>query len=499
MKKLIGLLLLSVIQFGVIFYIILLPGNNTNLYPIIVVFSFFIALLILSNDNKLSTSKFSWIFIVLVFPVGGILLYLIFGTGYMSSYKKKLLESSHLSYHQDDHYVASREGVNARDLNLLNYLDNMAYRSSYLHYGGDIECFNYGREKFNRMLEDIDNAKSFIHIEFFIIKTGLLFDEIVNALKKKAAQGVEVRIIVDFVGGSQITKSIIKDLEDHGIKFTFFNELKFSALSRLSNFRDHRKIVVIDGYIAYTGGFNIGDEYIDLSPYYGHWEDFHIRISDSPVVLEYQTFFSQNWFFETKENLFKPKYYPEFNLDLVNKDSLVYPYVDGPDSKETFIRDMFMKAIMGANKSIYIATPYLIPDEALYDSLLIQALSGVEITIVTPGLPDKVYVKLATESYYRDLINVGVKIFEYRGFIHSKKILIDDETAIVGTANFDMRSFNLSFEVCTLILGGKIIKEIKDNFIQAIENSDDARDKIKKQPFYKRILQLVLRVFAPLF
>lgn len=499
MKKLVGLAALTLIQFFIIVYILMIPGGSTYFYPLIVLTSFIFALLILSNDNKLSTSKFSWIFIVLVLPIVGVLLYLIFGTGYMSSYKKQILENSHMSYSQDSVYEASREGVKERDINLLNYLDNMAYRSSYLHYGGNITQFNYGREKFNKMLDDFKDAKVYIHIEFFIIKPGVLFDEIVSVLKEKVAQGVEVRIIVDFFGGNKLNNSMIKDLKSHGIMFTFFNELKISGLSRLSNFRDHRKIVVIDGKIAYTGGFNIGDEYIDLSPYYGHWEDYHIRISDSPVVLEYQTFFAQNWYFETKENLFKHKYYPDYNLDLINKDSLVYPYVDGPDSEETFIRDMFMKTIMGASKSIYIATPYLIPDEALYDSLLIQALSGVEIVIVTPGLPDKKYVKLATESYYRDLIKVGVKIFEYNGFIHSKKLLIDDETAIIGTANFDMRSFNLSFEVCTLIIGGEIIDNIKSNFIQAIENSNDARDKIVNQPAYKRVIQLILRVFAPLF
>ena len=180
-------------------------------------------------------------------------------------------------------------------------------------------------------------------------------------------------------------------------------------------------------------------------------------------------------------------------------DTYVYPYVDGPDSDETFVRDMFIKAIMQANQRIVISSPYFIPDSVLYDSLILQARSGVEIILITPGLPDKKIVKLATESYYYDLQAVGVKIYEYKGFIHSKKLLIDDDIAIVGTANFDMRSFNLSFEVCTLLMNGPVLEEINQIFMDEIDNSNLAKVPEKKGHILKRVSQVILRLFAPLF
>lgn len=497
--KIVSLVIVSIIQLVFIVLVMSIPDFSSFSYAVIIILSIILVLIILSDNHKLTTSRFSWIVVVLTLPLIGIILYLVFGNGYMSSYKKQILENSHMYYSEDRLYEIDKNKLDICDQGLINYLDQMAYRTSHLHYGGELKAYNYGREKFNDLITDIRNAKVYIHIEYFIIKPGVLFDEISYELIKKVKQGIEVRIVSDFVGGRQLNNAIVNKLIKSGIKFAFFNELKISGLSKLSNFRDHRKIAVIDGKIAYTGGFNIGDEYIDLNPYYGHWEDFHLRIANTPAVLEYQTFFSQIWYFETKETLFKAKYYPEYNLDLVKKDTFIYPYVDGPDSPETFVRDMFLKIICGARKSIYIATPYLIPDETLLDALMLQANSGVDITIVTPGLPDKKYVKLATESYYRNLINVGVKIFEYNGFIHSKKILVDDDKAIVGTANFDMRSFNLSFEACTLLIHGQIIADIKEKFINTIQNSEDARDKIINQSLIKRIIQLILRIFTPLF
>lgn len=469
-------------------------------YPLLVAVGLVLALMILFDNSKLTTSKLSWITIVLAIPIFGVYLYIIFGLGHMSKYRQKVLENSKMRFTMQKDFLADSSNLSEYQKSIVGYLDKMRYNTAYLHYGGDITCYNYGEEKFNQMFEDIKNAKKYIHLEYYIVKKGILFDRLIELLIEKVKEGVEVRIMSDFVGGRTLGKTERQYLEKNGIKIAFFNELKINVLSKLSNFRDHRKIAVIDGIIAYTGGFNIGDEYIDLDKYYGHWEDFHIRIANSSVVLEYETFFAQTWFYETGEKLFSKKYYPNFDDSEINKDTYIYPYVDGPDSVETFVRDMFVKTIMSATKSIYIATPYFIPDDVLYDALLIQAQSGIDITIITPGLPDKKIVKISTESYYEEMLKVGIKIHEYNGFIHAKKLLIDDETAIVGTANFDMRSFNLSFEACTLLMNGQIIKDIKATFDEEIANSQNVcLTKVSKQPKIKKLMQIVLRLFAPLF
>lgn len=500
MKKIAVLVMWGLVQITLFVIPVFVPAFWAIAYPLLIGVGVVLALLILSDNNKLTTSKLSWITIVLAIPIVGVYLYVIFGIGHMTKYRKKILENSRMRFTMQKDYCADTSVLNDNQKSIVSYLDKMTYNTAYLHYGGDITSYDYGQDKYDQMFADIKNAKVYIHLEYYIIKKGILYSQLIELLVEKARDGVEVRIMVDFVGGRSINEADRKYLKDNGIKFAFFNELKLTALSKLSNFRDHRKITVIDGEIAYTGGFNIGDEYIDLDPYYKHWQDYHIRIVNSSVVLEYETFFAQTWYFETGEKLFQKKYYPNFKSDNINKETLIYPYVDGPDSVETFVRDMFVKTIMSATKSIYIATPYFIPDDVLYDCLLIQALSGINVTIITPGLPDKKIVKISTESYYEDMLKAGIKIYEYNGFIHAKKLLIDDETAIVGTANFDMRSFNLSFEACTLLLNGQVIKDIKRTFDDEINDSQTVYlNIVEKKPRIKKLMQIVLRLFAPLF
>ena len=501
MRKFILLGFWTLIELLLLIYIINNSKFSTYIIPFLYISGIGVALSIQIDDTKLSSSKLSWTIVLLTMPIIGIILYMFFGHGYMSKYQKKLVDNARVSYPGISKYRVINAQLTTGQSNIVSYLNRIPFNTSNLHNGGDVKCYTYGKEKFIDLFADIAQAESYIHLEYFIIKPGKLYDKLEKLLFEKAAQGVEIRIMTDFVGGRQVTAGMIRRLENHGIKFAFFNKLFFSGLSKLSNFRDHRKIVVIDGKIAYTGGFNIADEYIDLDPYYHHWEDCHLRISNSSAVLEYETFFGQTWFFTTNENLFKEKYYYDFEINKEDTDCLIYPFVDGPDTIETFVRDIFFKCIMSATKSICITTPYLIPDMVLTGALVIQANSGIDITIITPGLPDKKYVKLATESYYMELVKAGIKIYEYNGFIHAKKMLIDDDShAIVGTANFDMRSFRLSFEVCTLLIGGKIVRDVKQTIEDNIEDSKRITlAQLKKHSVFKRLLYTVIRVFSPLF
>jgi cardiolipin synthase len=502
-KRLLLLVIWTIIETILFLEIIFFPAIVSYLYPFLFVLGIIIALYIQVDDTKLTSSKLSWTIIVLAIPIIGLCLFIIFGHGYMSKYKKKIINDSKMSYKNIKAYQAKSNNIDANQRELISYLDNMPFSSSYLHYSGEIKIYNYGTEKFKDLFIDIENATSYIHLEYFIIKPGNLYNRLESLLFTKAEQGVEIRILCDFVGGREVTNNMIHRLKKHGIQFAFFNPLRFNAFSNLSNFRDHRKIAVIDGLITYTGGFNIADEYIDLNKYYKHWEDCHLRISDSSATLEFQTFFAQNWYYETNENLFHVKYYPEYKIIDSNKKyekGYIYPFVDGPDTAETFIRDMFFKLITSAQSSIIISTPYLVPDTVLLDALMIQARSGLDVSIITPGLPDKKSVKLATESYYAELIKSGVKIYEYNGFIHAKKLLIDDTHAIVGTANFDMRSFILSFEVCSLLIGGQIVKDIRKTFDDNVDNAKlISYFEMKNKSLFKRIMYTVARLFAPLF
>lgn len=488
----------SILQIILVIYVLVAPEYAYILSAIFLAVGMGVALSLLTDINKLPTSRMSWIFIILGFPVIGVVLYAIFGQGHMTKYRYKLLENARFASKFIGQTKVVNNDNNLQAKSMIDYLDNMSYMTSNLHNGGLYETFTHGQLKYKRLLEDIENAKSFIHIEYFIIKEGLLFDQLKEVLIRKASQGVEVRILTDFAGSYRFKNRTIDELRRNGIQFRHFNRPRISVLSKVSNFRDHRKIVVIDGIIAYTGGFNIGDEYIDLNTYYNHWHDFHLRMTNTNAIHDFETFFAQSWMYETNEDLFDEKYYPK--IDVIENDTLIYPYTDGPDSPNTFIRDMFFKAIMNAKESIYIATPYLIPDTDIYNALIVQASCGININIITPGLPDKKMVKLATESFYNDLLDVGVNIYEYHGFIHSKKFLIDDNTSIIGTANLDMRSFNLSFEVCTLLVNGPVIDDIKKTFIDEIENSNKiTKNDTSKRMTFRRLKELIVRLLAPLF
>jgi|GEM_PF-585879 len=499
MKRIMVVAIWALFQLGLLIYLAISLDFTYLTYLAQIISGIILSLYILSDRSKLTTSKLSWITIVLALPGIGAVLFFLFGFGKMASYKKRVLESSKITYKYERSYLADSKNLDERQRKLVGYLDNMNYRTSFLQKASDFTTYTSGRLFFDDIIKDIRSAKKYIHLEFYIIKDGVLLTQIINELIPKAMEGLEIRIITDGLGGRFISYYNENLMKANNIQLIYFNKPKLNAFYKTTNFRDHRKIAIIDGRISYTGGYNIGDEYIDLSDYYGHWQDFAIRIENSSVVSEFETYFAQHWYFETQENLLVKDYYPIFKHSTLEGDTYVYPYVDGPDSDETFVRDMFIKAIMQANKRIVISSPYFIPDSVLYDSLILQARSGVEIILITPGLPDKKIVKLATESYYYDLQNVGVKVYEYNGFIHSKKLLIDDDIAIVGTANFDMRSFNLSFEVCTLLMNGPVLKDINNIFNQEIGNSKLVPLVERKGHVLKRLLQVILRLFAPLF
>ena len=322
-----------------------------------------------------------------------------------------------------------------------------------------------------------------------------MWESVLEILKEKVKKGVEVRLIYDDIGCFMLLpKNYHKALEKIGIKCVLFNPF-VPVLSTIQNNRDHRKIAIIDGRVAFTGGVNIGDEYINLKERFGHWKDTAIMI-EGEAVWSFTVMFLQTW------NVFRPED-DDFTVYKANyksgDDGYIQPYCDRPLDSDAVSEHVYMSIINRACDYLYITTPYLILEDAMSSALCEAAKSGVDVKIITPYIPDKAYVHMVTRSYYASLLNAGVKIYEYKkGFIHSKTFVSDDKTATVGTANADYRSLYLHFECGVLMHGTKAVEDVKNDFINTLDKCVEITEGDCKRNLFIRILQRVLKLFAPL-
>lgn len=326
-----------------------------------------------------------------------------------------------------------------------------------------VEIFNDGRKKFHALLQDLENAKDHIHIQYYIFRLDHLGKEIYELLLTKAKQGVKVRILYDDTGSRSLRKSHFKELIELGGRVEAFFPAILPLINPRMNYRNHRKIVVIDGRIGYIGGFNVGDEYLGLNKRFGYWRDTHLRIEGS-AVHPLQTRFILDWNQASAEH--DIEYSDVFFPAIPMKGSVGLQIVSsGPDSDWEQIKNGYLKLIMMAKKYIYIQTPYFIPDASFMDTLRIACLSGIDVRIMIPNKPDHIFVYWATYSYVGELIKAGAKIYIYEnGFLHTKMIVIDDEASTVGTANIDVRSFKLNFEVNAFIYDRETSHELAELF-----------------------------------
>lgn len=334
-------------------------------------------------------------------------------------------------------------------------------------------------------------------MEFFIIEPGHMWDSILEILRQKAAQGVDVRVMYDDVGCIYtLPRNYDKTLRSMGIQAVRFNRF-LPMLNTYFNYRDHRKMCIIDGNVGYTGGINLADEYINEKERFGHWKDTGVKLVGSGVA-NMTALFLQLWDFsvrEQTENLVD--YLPTITAP---SDGYVQAFADSPLDDYNVSETVFMNIITGATKSVYITSPYLTLDNEMITALCTAAQSGVDVRIVTPGIPDKKYVYLVTQSYYAQLIAAGVRIYEYTpGFIHSKMIVADNDIAVVGTINMDFRSFYLHFECGTVFYRGSIVDKVRQDILGTIEMSREIdKDWLKVYPKWKSICASFLSMFAPL-
>ena len=444
--------------------------------------------------------KMSWIFLILSVPIVGIPCYFFFGRPELTSKTQKRMARIVEAY-------APLRPENELLNETLRQTDMDAYRQSrlitqnqkYPLYAEDCtEYFKSGEEAFESILKDLRSAEKFIFMEYFIIDDGEMWREIVKILLEKAKAGVEVRLLYDGMG-SQFTLPFRykKKLTDQGVKCLVFNPFR-PMLSTIQNNRDHRKILVIDGNVAFNGGVNIADEYINRKERFGHWKDTAVMLKGDGV-WNFTMMFLQMWEVisgdKTEYNMYRP------TVKNVVNNGYVIPYGDSPLDDENVGELVYMDMINNAKDYIYISTPYLIPDNEMLTVLGYAAKSGVDVRIITPEIPDKWYVSVITRSFYRDLETLGVKVYEYKGgFNHAKMFLSDDKSAVVGTINLDYRSLYLHFECATYMYKTSCIKDIKADFDDMFENRCHriTHDDINNRSFWSRFMSVILRTIAPL-
>lgn len=470
----------------------------------IIIINFILGLIIMLGESA-SSFKITWLFIVGMLPIIGPTFYILFAHKYTSSRQKKYFKN-YFSILGNAEQIEAINNLAKEKSNggykAAKYLENSTNAVLYGH--SNVSYFPFGEDMFPRMLEDLRNAKHYIYLEFFIITKGKMWDSIYEILKEKAKQGVDVRVIWDDVGNVAWKPILYEDeLAKNGIKGRVYGKVKPLIDARLSQ-RDHRKIMVIDGYIGYTGGVNLADEYINVENRFGVWKDNAIRV-EGEAVYGYTLLFLSTWMtkFDPK-NVIDYDYYkankfmPEEDKYIPN-DTLILPYGDVPYTIRNAGESTYVSILNNANSYVYITTPYLIPSENLISALTLAALSGIDVRIITPGIPDKKIVYQLTRSFYGILLKAGVKIYEFKdGFIHAKTFVSDDMLSTVGTINLDFRSLYLHSENGTLLIGEGISKEIKEDYLKTLTRCQE----IKYETWLrwrkrKGLVWNILKIFSP--
>lgn len=485
-----------VLVFGLILYM-------SQIAPIIwvtLVFLISVATVIAIVNRSMSPeSKVTWLIVTFV-PVFGPLLYLMFGERRLSKKElKQLQELNSIAFHEN----------NGRQLHLqLQETDKSAYGiiNALLHMDSNAEVYDQtdsqffanGEEMWQQMLEDLKRAEKFIFLEYYIVDEGLMWDSILEILEEKAAQGVEVKMLYDDIGCMvTLPGDYTVYLRSKGIDAHKFNKV-IPRMTVAYNNRDHRKILVIDGQISYTGGINLADEYINRIERFGHWKDSGIRI-DGPATQAFTRLFLMNWYINRGEISDFDQYHLENQTRFGS--GLCIPYGSGPKPiyKTKVGKIVYQNLINQAEDFVYITTPYLIIDYDLTEDIKNAAMRGVDVRIVTPFVPDKKLIQLITRGAYPDLLSAGVRIFEYTpGFIHSKQMIVDDRFAAVGTINLDYRSLVHHYENAVLLYKTESIADIRKDFEGIFEQSQEIFSDTINPTWYQMMIKEVTQLFAPM-
>lgn len=463
-----------------------------------------LGILLVFFERRNPTSTWLWLMVLMFLPGIGFILYLFLG--------QDLSKSRMFQTKKDDNRCFSdiaevqekqinKGEFNYKDPNFYSYVDLIKLlllsSKSYFTQDNTVELFLTGEEKFKALLESIEKAERFIHMEYYIFKKDDLGQKVIGSLTKKAREGLEVKLLVDGMGGRGLTKKFLQPFIDAGGEVGFFFPPFIPKFNVRINYRNHRKIVIIDGKEAYLGGFNVGDEYLGKNKKFGYWRDTHIKLTGSSIgPLQWR--FLLDWRFATNRSVGNcQSYLVEEKLDNSVGIQIV---TSGPDSKWPSIKDGYMKMITNARNKVYIQTPYFIPDDSMYEAIKTAGLSGVDVRVMIPNKPDHLFVYWAGLSYIGELIHAGVKFYTYeKGFLHSKVFIMDDFVSSVGTANLDIRSFKLNFEVNAFIYDDITNLKLTDQFYKDLEDCKEITiESYAKRSRIVKIKESISRLLSPI-
>ena len=487
--------LLLLIQIGFIVNVIYdFSANSAWAYSLSMILGI---LAVIINRRGNPDLKIAWIAFILLLPFFGITLFLLWGGGRITPIiRKKMLisEAKCKRYLKEEPNV--RDKLRYFDMYHSRQADYLTGESGYpLYDGTSTEFLSPGEEFLPRLLEELEKAKKYIFIEFFILAEGEMWDSIHKILKEKAKKGLEIKIIFDDFGSiKRQKKNFIKTLKSEGIEVSVFNPIN-PIMNIFLNNRDHRKIVVIDGETAITGGINIGDEYINKEERFGYWLDNAIIIKGK-AVKSFLSMFIAMWQFTTSRRINMREHIADCSQSC---EGFVLPYADDPINTTDAAEGIYIQILNTAQKYVYIETPYLIIDNTMKTAICMAARAGIDVRIITPHIPDKWYVHPVTQYNYKELLEAGVKIYEYTpGFIHSKIFVSDDKVATVGTVNMDYRSFVFHFECGVWLCDNTTVLDIRNHFLETVAKSKEIEPEIwEKRGLKLKLKQSILHLFAP--
>ena len=456
---------------------------------------------ILENRNPVRT--LAWIIVLVTIPLIGFVFYLYFGVNYRKNKMfsmKGLGDMKWLQYMSEDQkqllqkseFLKRRESVEVKKLMTLLLNNSKALLTRY----NQVEILNNGEETFPALFKALLQARKFIHLEYYIIAEGSLATRLKEILLQKAAEGVEVRVIYDDVGSWSLSKSYLRELREAGIQIFPFLPVRFHHFANKANYRNHRKIAVIDGEVGFVGGLNIADRYMDGVAEIGVWRDTHLRVVGE-VVTSLQVIFLIDWYFVRRELLLdKDEYLPYVRTE---GNVVVQAVTSGPDSDWASIQQAYFTLINMAKKYVFISTPYFMPGETTLNCLKTAAMSGVDVRSLLPHKSDSWLTHWCTRSFAEELLEAGVRIYWYqKGINHSKVIVVDGIVASVGTANMDLRSFEQNFEVSLIIYDREVVKRLAADFIEDLKvSSEGTIQRWKFRPKRNKVRESIARLFAP--
>lgn len=478
-----------------------LAGGYLGYISIIMSMSVIFIAFVIFLENRHPAQTLTWLVVLGSFPLVGFIFYILFGRNYRKEKmfrRKNIIDKQAFLKFEGENDPSNEEkmGQMGDHQRKLIYLAEKLGNSP-ISFATQTRVLTDGDETFSHILEALKGATHHIHLEYYIVRHDDIGQEIKEILIEKANEGVKVRFLFDAVGSWQLSKKYIADLRQAGVEIIPFGPVRLPFLNSKFNFRNHRKIIVIDGSIGFAGGLNIGDEYLGRDASFGYWRDTHLMMRGE-AVRSLQLIFLQDWYYMTNKSILSSDYLsPDLEENIHGGVQLI---AGGPDNEWSVIKNIFFSMITSAEKSVWIASPYFIPDEDIFSALKIAALSGIDVRLLVPSRPDKKIVFYASRSYFPELLEAKVKIYEYeKGFMHSKIVIVDAELASIGTSNMDMRSFHLNFEVNVFLYRTRSTQKLVSEYGNDLQLSKEIEmNHFKKRHIGYRLIESMSRLLSPL-